>query len=209
MKAQLPLMSIGASGSFAGALVASTWKGRPYLRQLVTPSNPKSAMQTAFRAMFKFLGQTWKNITFSEYAFWETLAKQGNYSTFNAYMKYNQDRWARTLAPVTSPDNIDNTAPTFTSFTATAGVRSVTLEITVDTLNDGWGTVIYMEAGSAPEGTQDEVIIVAEFFNAPNPLQILITDLTPGTAYHFKHKAFTTGGTFNAISADVNATPTT
>jgi hypothetical protein len=38
-----------ASGKFAGALVYSKWKGRPTVRQLVTPSNPNSADQEASR----------------------------------------------------------------------------------------------------------------------------------------------------------------
>lgn len=44
-----PLMSMDARGAFAGALVFSNWKGRPVVRQLVTPSNPASADQMAVR----------------------------------------------------------------------------------------------------------------------------------------------------------------
>ena len=42
-------MSLSASGSFAKTLVASIWKGRPYMRQLVTPANPRTAGQLATR----------------------------------------------------------------------------------------------------------------------------------------------------------------
>lgn len=51
-----PLMSMDASGKFAGALVFSKWKGRPTVRQLVTPSNPQSVNQTAQRNMVRVLG---------------------------------------------------------------------------------------------------------------------------------------------------------
>lgn len=44
-----PLMSLDARGKFAGALVFSGWKGRPTVRQLVTPANPFSANQVAAR----------------------------------------------------------------------------------------------------------------------------------------------------------------
>jgi hypothetical protein len=201
-------MSIGASGSFAGAIVASSWKGRNYLRQLVTPSNPKSAMQTAFRAMFKFLGQAWADLSDGDKAAWETLARQGNYSTFNAYMKFNQDLWSRQLGPVVSPTEGSGVNGTPDTWTATAGVRSVTLNLALDPSDDSWGAVIYMKAGSAPDGTMDEVIRVPSLMPI-GTAQILITDLTPGTVYHFKYKDFTTGGQFSALSADVNATPTT
>ena len=44
-----PLMSMDARGAFAGALVFSNWKGRPVVRQLVTPGNPASAAQMTVR----------------------------------------------------------------------------------------------------------------------------------------------------------------
>lgn len=45
----MPLMSGTASGSFAGAMVFSRSKGRDIVRQLVTPSNPKTPAQIAVR----------------------------------------------------------------------------------------------------------------------------------------------------------------
>jgi len=44
-----PLMSMDASGGYAGAMVFAKWKGRAYVRQLVTPANPHSADQEAAR----------------------------------------------------------------------------------------------------------------------------------------------------------------
>jgi hypothetical protein len=44
-----PLMSLSASGSVANTLVFSIWKGRPYVRQLVTPANPSSLGQISAR----------------------------------------------------------------------------------------------------------------------------------------------------------------
>jgi hypothetical protein len=56
-KVKGPLMSLEASGSIANTLVFSIWKGRPYVRELVTPSNPSSAGQIAVR---KVLGSVAK-----------------------------------------------------------------------------------------------------------------------------------------------------
>lgn len=50
-----PLMSMDASGSFAGAIVFGKWKGRNVVRQLVTPSNPQTAAQTAVRNAMRVL----------------------------------------------------------------------------------------------------------------------------------------------------------
>lgn len=51
-----PLMSMDARGGFAGALVFSGWKGRPTVRQLVTPANPKSANQETSRNRVRCAG---------------------------------------------------------------------------------------------------------------------------------------------------------
>jgi hypothetical protein len=51
-----PLMSMDASGGFGGTLVFGKWKGRPTVRQLVTPSNPKSANQTIARNRVRATG---------------------------------------------------------------------------------------------------------------------------------------------------------
>jgi hypothetical protein len=42
-------MSMDASGGYAGAMVFAKWKGRAYVRQLVTPANPHSAGQEGAR----------------------------------------------------------------------------------------------------------------------------------------------------------------
>jgi len=44
-----PFMSLDASGTFGNILTASKWKGRPYMRQRVDPSNPSTAGQIAVR----------------------------------------------------------------------------------------------------------------------------------------------------------------
>ena len=44
-----PLMSMSASGKFGGTMVFATNKGRNVVRQLVTPSNPRTAPQVTVR----------------------------------------------------------------------------------------------------------------------------------------------------------------
>lgn len=60
-----PLMSMDASGKFGGALVFGKWKGRPTVRQLVTPANPNSAGQELARNRTRVTGalQNWVNTT--------------------------------------------------------------------------------------------------------------------------------------------------
>ncbi len=55
-----PLFSMEASGKFAGNLVFGKWKGRPVVRQLVTPSNPRSAGQEDARNRMRVSGSVQK-----------------------------------------------------------------------------------------------------------------------------------------------------
>lgn len=207
MKLQGPMFSLGASGSIAGTVTFATWKGRPYARQLVVPHNPKSALQVAFRAMFKFLSQNWAALGDADKASWQDLADAGNYSTFNAYMKYNQDLWGRFDPPVVDPTQAVGTASLINTPVPTAGVRSVSVAIEVTTANDGWGIVIYRKAATAPTGIASEVVGII-LGDAVATYTFLDTGLTPGIAYHYKAQTFTDGGLFGALSADSDATPT-
>jgi len=49
MKSPAPLLSLNPSGTFAGLITASIWKGRNYIRQRVDPSNPSTAGQITAR----------------------------------------------------------------------------------------------------------------------------------------------------------------
>lgn len=49
-------MSMSATGAFGGAMVFSVWKGRPVVRQLVTPSNPASIDQVDVRNQLRVTG---------------------------------------------------------------------------------------------------------------------------------------------------------
>jgi len=55
-----PLFSMEASGGFGGAIVFGKWKGRATVRQLVIPSNPRSAGQEAARNAMRTAGAAQK-----------------------------------------------------------------------------------------------------------------------------------------------------
>jgi hypothetical protein len=58
-------MSMDASGAFGGTLVFGKWKGRPTVRQLVTPSNPQTANQMASRNRVRLTGVAQKQVNLS------------------------------------------------------------------------------------------------------------------------------------------------
>jgi len=93
------MMSLGASGTLADAVTFSIWKGRPYVRERVIPSNPKSGGQTGRRAMFRFLAQAWAALDAADKASYQDLADQLVAAPFNAFMSYNMARWHNFLTP--------------------------------------------------------------------------------------------------------------
>lgn len=204
MKLQGPMMSFGASGSIGGLVTMATWKGRPYARQLVIPSNPKSANQVAFRSMFRFLSQAWGNLATIDQESWLELAQAGNYSTFNAYMRYNQDLWTRTVQPTANPANSPAVITDTAVITPTAGVKSISLSIAPDMGFSPWGYILYQKVGSAPTGIFSEVVYVIEALADPQIFNV--TGLTSGTTVHFKVQGFTEDQEIGALSADASAT---
>lgn len=139
-----PLMSMDASGSLANAMVFSKWKGRNYVRQLVTPANPRKPAQVGVRSMFKFLAQEWAGLGDAPQDSWEGRADQTTISPFNAYMSFNQRRWRDFNTPSQAdPPTEVGTPPTGPTGTATPDGRSMILEITDGVEPPDWGYAIF------------------------------------------------------------------
>jgi len=200
-----PLLSLGASGQLGGAIVFSSWKGRPVVRQLVTPSNPKSAKQTARRAMMAFLTKYWATLPGANQASWDTLAKATNISPFNAYVAHNQQLWTQFNPPTSYYQHAAGVPATTAVVTATGGVGQASLSIALGTLNDNWGVAIFAKNGSAPTGIFSEVVYVAT--GVATPALAVITPLTPAT-WHFKARPFTLYGDWGTLGADATAVVT-
>lgn len=138
VKVNAPAMSLDASGSLAGAITYSKWKGRNYVRQLVRPSNPRSGGQVGVRAMFKFLAQIWAGLAPADKTSWEGRADDKVISPFNAFMGYNQFRWRNFLGfSFVDPATDAGSQAVWGLGTAIAGVRQITLSKAITTVNDG------------------------------------------------------------------------
>jgi hypothetical protein len=193
VKVNAPMMSLEASGSLAGAIVFSSWKGRPYVRELVRPSNPKSVLQVAVRAMMKFLAQSWKTMTAPEKATWAALAKGASVSEFNAEVGFNMKNWRQHLAPAASSTALrTGTMSTITSFVATGGFHQAVLVLTVGTLADGWGAIIHQTLTDVAPTDLTTVIGVIKAESAA-AFSFTNTNLTAGTYYYWYH-LFTRAG---------------
>lgn len=207
VKVQAPVLSLEASGSLGGALVYSKWKGRPYVRSLVKPANPKSGGQVGVRAMFKFLSQKWDAISAGNQATWEDRADQAIVSPFNAYMGYNQFRWRDFLAPTQhDPEDTADTPCTPGAGSAVAGVRSITVTQAITTAADGWG-IAFFRALATTFATAFDNLVGVQIIDGVNDVLWVDSPLDPDT-YYYNMRSISEDGQLSAEIGEVNATVT-
>jgi len=203
-----PLMSLEASGALAGTIVYSKWKGRPYVRQLVTPSNPRSVLQVSTRAMMKFLSQRWTpDVDATEQATWEAAGAASATSPFNEYVRDNLKRWTQFQAPgQADPVTGGGTSPTFTSLPAvTAGVRQASFAWTVNALGTGWGLMIFQSLTTGFTTARDNLVQICDL--PAGASSCVLTPVLPGT-YFWNFRTFTTDGKLSAALGQVTGVVT-
>lgn len=205
VRVNAPAMSLDASGSLAGALVFSKWKGRNYVRQLVIPSNPRSAGQQSVRGMFKFLSQIWNGIAANRKATWEDRADDKIVSPFNAFMGYNQSRWRNFLAPTQSdPAEAAVSTADFINEAAAATARSITVSGTIDGVGGHWGVMIFRQT-TTPVVTAYSNLIAAIATPLHQVYKYVDTPLEPDQ-YYYNFRLFSVEGYLGAEETEVNAT---
>lgn len=88
-KVTAPLLSFGAHGQVAKTLVSAKWKGVPYMRQYVIPSNPNSVDQQKTRSAFSYINGVYKFASSYLTAPWEAFVKGKALIARNAIIKTN------------------------------------------------------------------------------------------------------------------------
>lgn len=156
-----PMMSLGASGTLAGTIVFSSWKGRPYVRERVIPSNPKSGAQVGRRVMLKFLAQRWDALSPVQKATWDNLADQDVISNFNAYVKANMKLWHNYLPPSQQSDRSESGNGSDNVLTAAAWEENrIKLSIAGSLVEEQWGLIVYATDGTGFTPAVGNAIIV-------------------------------------------------
>lgn len=84
-----PLLSFGARGAIGKTVVASKWRGVPYLRQHVVPANPKTTAQMAIRTLFAFLREAYKLAPGNVTSAWEAFAQGRPFTGMNKFVGEN------------------------------------------------------------------------------------------------------------------------
>ncbi len=154
-----PGLAHQATGSIAGELTFSTWKGKPYLKKHRRPKQPRTTAQRSMRAMLSFLSDQWSVISAADKATWEPLAERTNVSPFNAYQAYNLDRNRNLRRPSQMyPASEIGSSGAFGTYTATGGVRMLTLELVVNNPQDAWGAIYSHVSGSGVQPLWSDLI---------------------------------------------------
>jgi len=196
------MMSMGASGSLANAMVFSQWKGRPYVRALVKPANPRSGGQVGIRAMMKWLSQQWNGLADVDKATWEDRAAQKTISPFNAYIGLGVSRWRDFLAPsLADPPDVLETPPTLGTLAGVPGVRSITITQPITTAADGWGVAIFRGLADSFTTLFDNLIGVGTIVATADVVYV-DSPLAAGT-YYYNVRSITGDGQLSAQGTDI------
>lgn len=202
-----PMFSLEASGTIGDIATFSKWKGRPYVRQRVIPANPQSALQVSTRAMLRFLAQAWASIGATPQGTWEDLAAAAQISPFNSFVGRNQSRYREFQAPSQSyPAAETGTQPVATLDSATGGPSYIDVEMTITTLNDVWGAMLFRSPTGTFTPSRANCIAIIPV-DATGTLVYTDSGLDAGT-YYYDAKFFTTEGALGADEGEVNGTAT-
>lgn len=190
-------------------MVYAKWKGRNYVRQLVTPNNPKSAKQTGIRCMMAWLAANWANVSAPDKATWAAIAVARSVSQFNAYTGENLDRWQCN----TTPGDM---------YPAEEVLTTLGVDIVADdgVILSATGHAGYAALTALPDTTANAHAVAVIIFRssaAPTPISwanaIKIINVTPGTVwtyddspldaatYHYKIAYMSEDGCVSALSA--------
>lgn len=191
-----PLLSLDASGTVAGTMVFSKWKGRNYVRRHAIPANPKTQPQIANRTMMAFLAQSWSDLSAPEQASWEALAASQSISPFDAYVQVNLRAWTQFQFPTQEYNVSDSDLGSLTTFVPVGGVGQISWTATSASPTDNWGLAIGLGTGGAPGVLKTTIAQVAIFDGASHTG--VITGLAPGS-YYLDAKNF---GVHGQLAAD-------
>lgn len=201
-----PLFSLDASGTVAGAIVFSKWRGRQYVRRHTRPKNPQTVSQVGIRAAMKFLSQEYKNQKTQVDSQFTDPAAAANISTFNAFVAYNMRRWREGKGLTTYYPATEATNSITITQGLTGGQRNVLVSVTASASTDLWAIGIYRSLASIPNVNWNNCVAIIPVNDTSAHL---FTDapLSPNT-YHYRAAAINIFGKIGTACTDATATAT-
>lgn len=195
-KTTAPLLSFDAAGAIAKTQVYSRWKGRPYVRRYVVPSNPNTAEQQLTRNTFAWLNNVWKFAPSIVQAAWLAYADTNRFTGINGFIKLNNgplreevDLLNMTISPSARSGLIaDNVTPT-------PAAGQITVALTAPALPSGWTVVSAFAAcilDQSPQSGTDYAWVSGA--DATSTYEIVLSGLAAGD--------YLVGGWFSYLKPD-------
>ncbi len=138
-KTTAPILSLGASGTIAKTMVYSTWRGIPYVRRHLIPSNPNTTAQQATRNVFTTMSAMWKVAPALLSTPWDTFATGRAFLGRNAFIGQNVKAMRAEVDAnnfIGSPGARGGLPPD--SIIATPGVGTISIAFTNPAVPTGW-----------------------------------------------------------------------
>jgi len=146
-------------------MVAVTWKGHEYIREYVTPTNPKTELQVQHRAIFNKAVEAWHGLAPSQKAFYNRIAD--GMTGYNVFV----GRYIEAVRNGQEPET-----PIVMQWTTEDGqpleqcwliVRKRSQEIFLDNLKDAKGEVALTPSDTPytfvlRRGTQEDAVLTME-----------------------------------------------
>lgn len=196
--------SLRAKGAIAKTIVYASWKGRPYMRVLVKPAQPRTSGQRSTRAVMGSSAPLFRTLTTTQQAVWATNAKTGNITPVNAFARYNIKYRKRNLGPANAPNVAAGSAPTAPTGLAVTGSKSQILATWTDSVTPNvWAVHVVAQLAGAPTATYP--FIVATVLAGVQTATIV--KLKPGT-WTVGLVAVLNTGAWSLLSTTANATVT-
>lgn len=136
-----PLMSLGARGQLGKTLVMSKWRGVPYARQHVVPTNPQTTAQQTVRKTFALLREMWKVAPPQVIDTWNSFAQGRPFLGVNKWVGENvrvlngQPDMANAIL---SPGSKGGPGPLTVSAVAGGGPGEIDVTVNVPVAPNGW-----------------------------------------------------------------------
>ena len=180
-----PLLSLGARGQIGKSMVFASWKGQPYVRQLVIPANPQTAEQTLTRTAFTEGSDLWKRFgpiakgPWNAYAQGQTLT--GRNAFVGRYVLDNRDQ-ANLGFFEGSPGAKGGLAPA--SLALTPASQAMQADLTAPAAPTGW-TISAAQFVCIRDGVPGSLVetISQEDEDAAAPYSVTFTGLVALTTY--------------------------
>lgn len=190
-KVRGPLLSMSADGQIGQSQVYARWRGVPYVRQYITPSNPNTMAQQSTRGVFTSLDDQWKHMGVLSRAPWEAATKGRPLVGRNLVIRSNlaslreQSDMANWTA---SPGALGGLPPT--SFSAETGAAEGEIDVTLgaSAAPVGW-ELASVVVQAIPD--RDPAVRPAEFAteaeesdpSAGSEVSVTLSDLVAGEDY--------------------------